>query len=106
MGNIAVIATGGKQYLVKEGDKFRIEKVEGDAGKALKFDPMLIADENGGEVKVGQPHVKGGSVTAEILSQGRAKKVMVVKFKNKIRYTRRQGHRQHYTEILIKEIKG
>ena len=106
MANIAVIATGGKQYVVKPGDKLRIEKLEGEPGTALKFDPLLIADEEGTDVKVGQPQVKGGAVTAEIVGQGRAKKVEVVKFKNKVRYTRRAGHRQHYTEIKIGEIKG
>ncbi|MBN1585662.1 50S ribosomal protein L21 [Candidatus Uhrbacteria bacterium] len=106
MGNIAVIATGGKQYLVRPGDKVKVEKLEGEPGKGLKFDPLLIADEAGGEVKVGKPQVKGGSVTAEIVRQGRSKKVEVVKFKSKVRYTRRAGHRQDFTEIQIKEIKG
>ena len=106
MGKIAVIATGGKQYLVREGDKVKVEKLEGEAGTALKFDTLLVADEQGGEVAVGQPTVKGASVSAEIVRHGRGKKVMVVKFKSKVRYQRRNGHRQHFTEIVIKEIKG
>jgi large subunit ribosomal protein L21 len=106
MGNIAVIATGGKQYLVKPGDKIKVEKLEAEAGKTVKFDPLLISDEAGNDVKIGKPHVKGGSVSAEVLSHGRANKVMVAKYKAKVRYSRRVGHRQHFTEIEIKEIKG
>lgn len=106
MGHIAVIATGGKQYLVKEGDKIKVEKLDKEIGKTVKFDPLLVADESGDNVKVGKPHVKGASVTAEVVGQGRAKKVSVIKYKAKVRYSRRAGHRQHFTELKIAEIKA
>ncbi len=105
MANLAVIQTGGKQYLVKPGDKLRVEKLEAKAGTTLKFDPLLLADDTGKEVQVGKPTVKGAQVTAVVVEQGRADKVEVVKFKAKIRYKRRAGHRQPFTLIKIEAIK-
>jgi large subunit ribosomal protein L21 len=102
---IAVIETGGKQYLVKKDDKLKIEKLEGKEGEEIVFDRvLLVADEKGGDVKVGTPIVEGATVKAKIVEHGRSKKVRVVKYKRKIRYRRIFGHRQHFTEIEITEI--
>ena len=106
MVKIAVIAAGGKQYLVKPGDTLRVEKIEEAAGGTVSFDVMLLADEDGSSVSVGTPLVKGASVTATVVQQGRARKVMVVKFKNKVRYKRNAGHRQPFTSVKIDEVKG
>lgn len=101
----AVIKTGGKQYKVKEGQILKIEKIAGKVGDKIGFDKvLLVADEGGKEVKVGNPTVSGAKVAAEILEQGRAKKVMVIKYKPKIRYRRKVGHRQMYTKVKIVSI--
>lgn len=102
---IAVIETGGKQYLVKQGDIIKIEKIAGEAGKEAIFDKvLLLADEAGSEVKVGSPYVAGAKVTATILAQDRAKKVRVVKYKRKVRYCKVHGHRQDYTKIKVQSL--
>ncbi len=106
MANIAVIETGGKQYLVKAGDKLKIEKLDAEEGKKLTFEPLLVADESDKDAKVGTPTVAGAKVTATVLGEGRGRKVEVVKYKPKIRYKKKAGHRQHYTEILIDDIKA
>lgn len=101
----AVIKTGGKQYKVKEGQILKIEKIAGKVGDKIGFDKvLLVADEDGKEVKVGNPTVSGAKVAAEILEQGRAKKVMVIKYKPKTRYRRKVGHRQMYTKVKIVSI--
>ncbi len=105
MAHIAVIATGGKQYLVKVGDTLKVEKLEEEKGASLTFAPLLVANEDGSGVKVGAPEVKGATVSASVLAQGRAKKVAVVKYKNKTRYRRTAGHRQPFTSIKIEAIK-
>ena len=103
---IAVIETGGKQYLVKQGDTIKIEKIAGEVGKEAVFDKvLLLADEVGSDVKVGSPYIAGAKVTATILAQDRAKKIRVVKYKRKVRYCKTHGHRQDYTKIKIAEIK-
>lgn len=101
---IAVIKTGGKQYKVKEGEILKIEKVAGNAGDKLDFEVLLLADEDGKDVKVGKPTVAGAKVAAEILEQGRAKKVNVIKYKPKVRYRRKAGHRQMYTKVKVVSI--
>ncbi len=101
---IAVIQTGGKQYLVKEGQELKVEKLEGDAGARLAFDAMLVSDEKGTDVKVGTPTVSGAKVEASIVESGRDKKVSVIKYKSKSRYRRNVGHRQHFTKIKIEKI--
>lgn len=106
MGYIAVIETGGKQYLVRAGEKLKVEKLDAEEGKKLNFDPLLVADEADKDAKVGNPTVKGAKVTATVLGEGRGRKVEVVKYKPKIRYKKKTGHRQHYTEIEINEIKA
>ncbi|WP_053230804.1 50S ribosomal protein L21 [Sandaracinus amylolyticus] len=95
----AVIKTGGKQYRVTEGDRLRIEKLPGDVGAKLTFDEVLMV--GGDKVAVGTPLVKGAKVTAEIVAQDRAKKVIVFKFRRRKNYRRKRGHRQPFTEIKI-----
>lgn len=95
----AVIQTGGKQYRVAQGDRLRVEKLPGDVGAAVTFDKVLLV---GGEsVKVGTPLVTGAKVSAEIVAQGRDKKVIVFKFRRRKNYRRKQGHRQPFTELKI-----
>lgn len=98
----AVIQTGGKQYLVKEGQSLKIEKIAGAKGDKMAFDKvLLIANDDGSEAKVGKPYVEGAKVEAEILDQGRGDKVLIIKYKRKVRYHRRKGHRQDFTKVKI-----
>jgi len=100
----AVIKTGGKQYLVKEGDVLEIEKMEEEVGKKISFEEvLLIFNENGEDIQIGQPNLKV-NVEAEILEQKRGKKITVVKYKAKTRYHRRTGHRQLLTKVMILKI--
>ncbi|KAA0205668.1 50S ribosomal protein L21 [Candidatus Uhrbacteria bacterium] len=98
---IAVIKTGGKQYLVQEGDVLTIEKLDAEPGQTVEFEVLLKAE--GENVKVGAPMLLG-KVSGEVVSHGRAKKIEVVKYKPKSRYTRRTGHRQHFTKVKIGKI--
>ncbi len=99
----AIIETGGKQYRVEEGERIRVEKLAAEPGELVEFAPLFVGGE---EAKVGAPKVEGARVVAEVLDHGRAKKVLVEKFKAKVNYHRKKGHRQPYTELLIKEIRG
>ncbi len=99
----AVIATGGKQYLVKEGDIIRIEKLDQETGNKVEFDQVLMVDKDG-EYIIGRPLVEKAKVVAKILNQDRAKKIIVFKYKSKKSYRKKTGHRQSYTEILIEKI--
>ena len=101
---LAVIATGGKQYIVKEGMELKVEKLDLEAGKTIDFSAMLIADEEGNDVKVGTPEVSGAKVTATVIEQGRGKKILIIKFKRKVRYRRKNGHRQPFTLLQINTI--
>lgn len=103
---IAVIQTGGKQYIVKENDVITVEKLPGQAGDAVKFDSVLLmADAEGSQVSLGKPNVAGAVVTGKIIEQGRSEKIPVIKFKAKVRYKRNVGHRQAFTKIKIEAIK-
>ncbi len=101
----AVIKTGGKQYRVAEGDVLRVEKLTAEAGDTVNFDEVLMVAD-GDDVKVGTPRLAGGSVSAEVLSQARARKVEIIKFKRRKDYQRHHGHRQPYTEVRITGIKA
>ncbi len=102
---LAVIATGGKQYIVKEGQTLKIEKLETEVGKTVSFDQiLLVSDEAGTSVKIGTPIVTGAKVDAEVLEQGRADKISVIKYKPKIHYRRNYGHRQPFTAVKISKI--
>jgi len=101
---LAIIKTGGKQYKVSPGQKIKIEKLEGNEGDAIILgDVLLMTDDK--DVKIGQPKVEGAKVTAKILKQDRAKKVIVFKYKPKKRYQVKRGHRQPYTLIEVESIK-
>lgn len=101
----AVVQTGGKQYRVSEGMTIKVEKLIGEEGSNIELDKVLmIAD--GDDVKVGAPYVEGGSVAATIKSHGRAKKVHIIKFRRRKHHMKRQGHRQHYTELEVTGITG
>lgn len=102
----AIVQTGGKQYLVREGDALRVEKLSGKEGSVFNLDALLVADDEGQAVKIGAPLVSGAKVAAKIVAQGRAEKILVVKYKPKSRYKRNVGHRQPYTEIKIESIKA
>jgi large subunit ribosomal protein L21 len=100
---LAVIKTGGKQYLIKKGDKIKIEKLEGEVGDKLIFSEVLFLGSDK-EVKIGTPLVSGAKVEAKILKQGKGKKVTGVKHKSKKRYKVKFGHRQLFTEVEIVKI--
>jgi large subunit ribosomal protein L21 len=101
----AVIKTGGKQYRVSEGETLKVEKLEVEPGKKVTFDEVLmIAD--GDKVQVGSPHVAKASVDAKVISQGKGKKVHILKFRRRKHSMKQQGHRQLFTEIQIDKIKA
>ncbi len=104
MATVAVIQTGGKQYLIREGQELKIEKLDSDVGDNIRFDVLLVSDEEGTTTQVGTPTISGASVSATVLEQDRAKKVSVIKYKSKSRYRRNVGHRQPYTRIQIDKI--
>lgn len=99
----AVIKTGGKQYMVNEGSIVKVESLAGEAGAKVDIQDVLFVGGNG-TPKVGAPNVEGAKVTAEILRQAKAKKVLVYKKKRRKGYEKLRGHRQHYTELKITKI--
>jgi large subunit ribosomal protein L21 len=104
---LAVIKTGGKQYLVSPGDKIKVENLDAQEGKEVSFDEVLLLDksEKGDKPELGMPLVKGAKVTAKVLQNGKGKKLIIFKYKSKKRYKRKIGHRQTFTEVEILEIK-
>lgn|SRR5690606_26822942 len=101
----AVIASGGKQHRVEEGEVLRLEKIEFATGETVKFDQVLMVAD-GDNIKIGAPLVDGAQVTAEVVSHGRADKVKIIKFRRRKHSMKRQGHRQWYTEVKITGIVG
>jgi len=100
----AVVKTGGKQYIAVPGRKLKIEKLDvGGDGRVILDEVLLIAD--GENVQIGMPTVKGVSVEAKVLKQGRARKVIVFKYRPKARWRKKKGHRQRYTEVEIANIR-
>jgi large subunit ribosomal protein L21 len=99
----AIIKTGGKQYKVAPGDVLKVEFLGVQAGETVEIADVLLF-ENQGDVKVGSPLVNGAKVTAEVVREGRAKKVLVFKHKRRKGYRKMRGHRQDFTELKIKEI--
>ena len=99
----AIIATGGKQYKVAEGDVIRVEKLGAEAGDTVTFDQVLAVSNDG--LKVGED-VANASVTASVVGNGKAKKVIVYKYKRKTGYHKKNGHRQAYTQVKIEKING
>ena len=100
----AIIATGGKQYKVSEGDIITIEKLGVEAGEKVTFDQVLVV--GGDDLKVGEPTVVGATVEASVVKEGRAKKVIVYKYKRKTGYHKKNGHRQAFTQVKIEKING
>lgn len=97
---LAVIATGGKQYLVKNGEVLKIEKLEVVAGDKVVFDKVLLmADDDGSNAKVGAPYLDGVKVEASVVRQGKNRTLRVEKFKRKVRYHKVHGQRQRFTEV-------
>ncbi|MFA7244976.1 MAG: 50S ribosomal protein L21 [Candidatus Magasanikbacteria bacterium] len=102
----AVIETGGKQYLIKTGDVLKIEKLEVEVGKEVVFDKVLmLAKEDGKDVKIGKPYLEGASIVAMCEEQGKHRTIRVIKYKRKVRYKRTNGHRQRFTKVKVAEVK-
>ena len=100
----AIIETGGKQYRVAAGDKLKIEKLDVEAGSKFTFDKVLFV--SGDSPKTGAPYVSGATVTADVLEQGKSKKIVVFKYKPKKAYRKKKGHRQPFTTVQIDAIKA
>ena len=99
----AVIETGGKQHKVTEGEILRVEKIDAEVGTEITFDKVMMVKKDD-TVMIGKPYVDNASVTAEIVEQGKHKKIIVFKYKRKKNYQRKKGHRQQYTALRIKAI--
>ena len=97
----AIIATGGKQYKVSEGDVIKVEKLDAEAGNVVTFDQVIAVKDD--ELKVGEA-VANATVTATVMDQGKGKKVIVYKYKRKTGYHKKNGHRQAYTQVKIEKI--
>ena len=98
----AIIATGGKQYKVAEGDIIKVEKLGVEAGETVTFDQVLAV--NNGELSIGCPTVEGATVTATVVKEGKGRKVIVYKYKRKTGYHKKNGHRQLFTQVKIDKI--
>ena len=101
----AIIKTGGKQYKVAEGDILNVEKLDAEKGAEVVFDEVL-AIVNDGEITVGKPFIDGAKVTATVEEQGKGEKILVFKYRAKVNYRKRMGHRQPYTAVKISGIQG
>ncbi len=102
----AVIETGGKQYRAEVGDKFRVERLNGETSTEIIFDKVIAVGGEGTEARFGDPYITGARVTAEIVKQARADKVIVFKYKSKKNYRKKRGHRQYFTEVVIRTIEA
>ena len=100
----AIIATGGKQYKVSEGDIITIEKLGAETGEKVVFDQVLAVSGDG--MKIGAPTVSGATVEASVVAEGRGKKIIVYKYKRKTGYHKKNGHRQAFTKVKIEKING
>ena len=101
----AVVKTGGKQYMVGQGDLVQVEKLPGNVGEEVVFDQVLLVSKEG-DLKVGSPTVDGAQVRGTIVEQGRGKKLIVFKMKRRKGYRRKQGHRQYYTGVRVEAIEA
>jgi large subunit ribosomal protein L21 len=99
----AIMETGGKQYKVSVGQVLTVEKLDAQEGASVSFDKVFLV-EDAGDVKIGSPYVAGATVTGSILAHGKAKKIIVYKYKSKKNYRRKQGHRQPFTTVKIDAI--
>lgn len=100
----AVVVTGGKQYKVSEGDVIYVEKLDAEVESTVELDNILVVSKESGETVFGKPLVDGAKVTAKVVAQGKAKKVLVFKYKRKKDYRKKQGHRQPFTKLQIEKI--
>ena len=100
---LAVIKTGGKQYLVSPGDKIKIEKLDKKEGSEVTFSDVLLLEKSK-KLELGTPKLTSAKVTGKVLSQGKAKKVIIFKFRRRKRYKVKKGHRQPFTEVEITSI--
>lgn len=100
----AIIATGGKQYKVSEGDIITIEKLGIEAGEKVTFDQVIAVSDS--ELKVGDPTIANATVEASVVKEGRSKKVIVYRYKRKTGYHKKNGHRQSFTQVQIEKING
>ena len=98
----AIIATGGKQYKVAEGDVIKVEKLDVEDGATVTFDQVLVVSNDG--MKIGNPTVEGATVTAKAIETAKARKVIVYKYKRKSGYHKKNGHRQLFTKVQIEKI--
>lgn len=101
----AIIETGGKQYRVKEGDVITVEKLNAETGAKVDFDKVLVLN-NGKDLEVGAPYIKGACVLGEVVENGKGQKVIIFKYKAKKDYRKKQGHRQPYTMVKIMSLTG
>ena len=103
MADYAIVQTGGKQYRVSSGDTIRVESIAGDIGDTVELtDIRMLSSE--GRVTLGTPTVDGARVVTEISESGKRKKIVVFKYKSKVRYRRKKGHRQRYTDLTVTDI--
>ena len=103
MADYAIVHTGGKQYRVSTGDTIRVESIPGDIGDTVELtDVRMLSNE--GHVTLGTPTVDGARVVTEIADSGKGKKIVVFKYKSKVRYRRKKGHRQLYTDLTVTDI--
>jgi large subunit ribosomal protein L21 len=98
--------TGGKQYKVGEGNIIKVEKLPAEVGEKITFEEIIFLTDGEGNVKIGDPNISGARVIAEVLEQGRAKKIVVYKYKRRKNYHKKQGHRQPFTRIKIEKIES
>jgi large subunit ribosomal protein L21 len=99
----AIIESGGKQYRISEGEKIKVEKLSGNAGEEISLGEVLMISD-GERILVGDPYLKGASVTGKVVTQGKAKKVTVFKYKRRKDSKKKKGHRQSYTQVIIEKI--
>ncbi len=103
MAEYAIVQTGGKQYRVSSGDTIRVESIAGDIGDTVELTDIRMVSA-GGRITLGAPKVEGARVIAEISESGKGKKIVVFKYKPKVRYRRKKGHRQLYTDLTVTDI--
>lgn len=103
MTDFAIVQAGGKQYRVSAGDTIRVESLPADQGDTVTLDDVLMISHDG-DVIVGTPTIEGATVDAEVVAKGKDKKIVILKFKAKTRYRRKNGHRQHYTDLRVTNI--
>ena len=102
----AVVATGGKQYRVQAGDVIFVEKLIAEVDSTVELTEVLAVETDDAGIKIGTPVVEGAKVVAKVVAQGKAKKVIVFKYKSKKDYRRKNGHRQPYTKLVIEKIEA